>query len=72
MEIDFNSKEVERVDERLDKHITNGLGWRVAVAGSAVVILVQIALFIHFNGRMTEMLDRHDKIIDRIEKKVFP
>lgn len=72
MEIEGIEKDLEKHVKSFEKHIDTGRAWRMAVVGSCAVILVQIAMFFHYSGRITEMLDRHDKVIERIEKKVFP
>lgn len=64
--------EIEHTRKHLDDHIASGKGWRVAVAGIVVTLIIQVTSFVYFYGRLNEQVEHHDKLLSRVESKVFP
>ena len=71
MEIDGVNKDLERHVKIFEKHIETGKGWRIAVAGTALVLLFQIGTAIYFYGRLAMMVENHEKNIQRLEIRIL-
>lgn len=54
-----------------EDHVKSGMAWRIAVAGTAAVLLVQLGTAVYFYGRLVAIVDNHDRNIARLETKVL-
>ena len=63
---DALDKRINGTIKDIDKHITQGSRWRVAILGLVLGFLVQIFTFVYMFGRAKEMTIQNNKTISKL------
>lgn len=67
--------EIDNLRDRFLEHLAGGKTWRITITATLIsticLLAIQLVSAIFFVGKMTNMLEVHDKNISRLENKVL-
>jgi hypothetical protein len=52
--------------EKINRHIEDGKGWRLAIAGTIVAVIIQIIVIAYYAGKFAKLAELYEKTVVQV------